>query len=674
MVKSRLKKTSQLTTPKISLINHLSIDIETYSDVNLNKAGAYRYSEDPSFEILCFGYSLNEGEVQVVNLQEGGVIPSEILRLINDDSCIKHAYNASFERVCLSRYLGLPKNKFLNPRSWRCTMVAASYLGLPLSLKGVGAVLKLENQKLEEGRDLIKFFCSPVKPTKSNGGATKNLFKNHPEKRDLFLRYNKRDVEVELAIQQRLKNHPLPDWLWEEYAIDQEINDRGVYLDTALAEKAIKIDGVIHEELSKLMVDITELDNPNSVAQLKQWLFKYGVEPEDLGKKTVTSLEKQFADSEIGLAMALRKMLAKTSIKKYERMKEAVCSDGRIRGMFQFYGANRTGRFSSHIVQLHNLPQNKLPDLAVVRDLVLKEDVEALKMLYEDVPDILSQLLRTAFIPEGDGQFLVSDYSAIEARVLAWYAGETWRIEAFKNNEDIYCSSASKMFGVPVVKNGINGDLRKKGKIAELALGYGGSTGALVAMGALDEGSGLTEEELVPLVKSWRNANKNITKFWWEVGDAVRYVIEEGTKTKCSCEKKLGNLIFTYKSSMLFITLPSGRRLSYVKPKIIVNEYGNESISYEGIGEQKKWTRIESYGPKFVENIIQGTARDILCFAMRTLKDSRIVMHVHDELIIEDFTGKSPEFVEKSMAKLPDWASGLILNAEGYSCKFYLKE
>ena len=337
--------------------NHLSIDIETYSNVNLNKAGAYRYSEDPSFEILCFGYSLNEGEVQVVNLQEGGVIPSEILRLINDDSCIKHAYNASFERVCLSRYLGLPKNKFLNPRSWRCTMVAASYLGLPLSLKGVGAVLKLENQKLEEGRDLIKFFCSPVKPTKSNGGATKNLLKNHSEKRDLFLRYNKRDVEVELAIQQRLKNYPLPDWLWEEYAIDQEINDRGVYLDTALAEKAIKIDGVIHEELSKLMVDITELDNPNSVAQLKQWLLKYGVEPEDLGKKTVTSLEKQFADSEIGLAMALRKMLAKTSIKKYERMKEAVCSDGRIRGMFQFYGANRTGRFSSHIVQLHNLPK-----------------------------------------------------------------------------------------------------------------------------------------------------------------------------------------------------------------------------------------------------------------------------------------------------------------------------
>ena len=422
------------------------------------------------------------------------------------------------------------------------------------------------------------------------------------------------------------------------------------------------------------MTDITELDNPNSVSQLKQWLLKYGVEPDDLGKKTVSSLEKQFADSEIGLAMSLRKMLAKTSIKKYERMKEAVCSDGRIRGMFQFYGANRTGRFSSHIVQLHNLPQNRLPDLAIVRELVIKEDVEALKMLYENIPDILSQLLRTAFIPEGDGQFLVSDYSAIEARVLAWYAGESWRIEAFKNNEDIYCSSASKMFGVPVVKNGINGDLRKKGKIAELALGYGGSTGALVAMGALDEGSGLTEDELLPLVKSWRNANKNITKFWRDVGDAVRYVIDERTRTKCSCEKKLGKLTFTYKSSMLFITLPSGRRLSYVKPKIILNEYGNESISYEGIGEQKKWTRIESYGPKFVENIIQGTARDILCFAMRTLKDYRIVMHVHDELIIEDFCGKTPEFVEKSMAKLPDWASGLILNADGYSCKFYLKE
>ena len=642
--------------------------------MNLNKAGAYRYSEDPSFEILCFGYSLNEGEVKVVNTAEGEKIPPEIIALIKDDTCMKHAYNASFERVCLSRYLGLPKNKFLNPRSWRCTMVASSYLGLPLSLKGVGAVLKLENQKLEEGRDLIKFFCGPVKPTKSNGGATRNLFKNHPEKAARFIAYNKRDVEVELAIQKRLANYPLPEWLWEEYAIDQEINDRGVYLDLNLAEEAIKMDGIIHEELEQVMSDITELDNPNSVAQLKQWLLKYGVEPDDLGKKTVTSLEKQYENSEIGLAMALRKMLAKTSIKKYERMKDAVCSDGRIRGMFQFYGANRTGRFSSHIVQLHNLPQNKIPELEVVRELVMKEDIEALKMLYEDVPDILSQLLRTTFVPEGNGQFLVSDYSAIEARVLAWYAKETWRIEAFKNNEDIYCSSASKMFGVPVVKNGINGDLRKKGKIAELALGYGGSTGALVAMGALDEGSGLTEDELAPLVKSWRNANKNITKFWWDVGDAVRYVIEEGTKSKTSCEKRVGNLLFTYKSSMLFITLPSGRKLSYVKPKIIVNEYGNESISYEGVGEQKKWTRIESYGPKFVENIVQGTARDILCYAMRTLKDYRIVMHVHDELIIEDFSGILPVFIEKSMAKLPSWADGLILKAEGYSCKFYQKE
>ena len=655
------------------MINHLSIDIETYSNVNLNKAGAYRYSEDPSFEILCFGYSLNEGDVHVINIQEGEQIPPEIIELIKDENCIKHAYNASFERVCLSRYLGLPKNQFLNPKSWRCTMVASSYLGLPLSLRGVGAVLNLENQKLEEGHELIKFFCGPVKPTKSNGGATRNLFKNHPQKRDQFIAYNKRDVEVELAIQQRLSNYQLPEWLWEEYAIDQEINDRGVYLDTSLAEKAIKLDSIIHKELEEVMTKITEVDNPNSVSQLKQWLLKYGVEPDDLGKKTVSALEKEYANSEIGLAMALRKMLSKTSIKKYERMKEAVCSDGRIRGMFQFYGANRTGRFSSHIVQLHNLPQNKLPDLEVVRELVLNEDVEALKMLYEDIPDILSQLLRTAFIPE-KGQFLVSDYSAIEARVLAWYANETWRIEAFNNNEDIYCSSASKMFGVPVVKNGINGDLRKKGKIAELALGYGGSTGALVAMGALDEGSGLTEDELFPLVKSWRNANRNILKFWWDVGDAVKHVVERGTASKQVCEKRVGRLLFTYKSGMLFITLPSGRKLSYVKPRVVTNEYGKESISYEGVGEQKKWERIESYGPKFVENIVQGTARDILCNAMRNLRDYRIVMHVHDELIIEDFDGKSPEFVEKTMAKLPLWAVGLNLKAEGYSCKFYMKE
>jgi len=661
-------------SPKTSSTKTLSIDIETYSSNNLNECGVYKYCEAPDFEILLFGYSVDGGDVQVVDLADGEVIPPHIISLIKSDDCLKYSFNCSFERICLSRFLGMKTGEYLAPESWRCTMVASSYLGLPLSLKGVGAVLGLDEQKMEEGKELIKFFCTPVKPSKANGGVTRNLFKYNTYKRDMMIKYCKRDVEVQMNIQKRLENYPLPDWLWAEYHLDQRINDRGVFLDQELAAKAIKIDGIIHQELEKAMTEITEIDNPNSPAQIKVWLAKYGVEPEDLGKKSVAALEKEFSGNDIGDVMRLRQMLAKTSTKKYERMMSAVCSDGRIRGMFQFYGANRTGRFSSRLVQLHNLPQNKIPEIGVVRDLVLKEDVDSIKILYENVPMVLSQLIRTAFIPAKGGKFVVADYAAIEARVLAWYAGEEWRMKAFANNEDIYCSSASRMFGVPVVKNGINGDLRKKGKIAELALGYGGGAGALIAMGALDEGSGLKEDDLDPLVKTWRNANPKITRFWRQVGDTILEVVKTGKSLKQPYSVTVGRLTFTYRGSMLFIKLPSGRCLSYVKPKVVINKFGSESISYEGIGDQKKWTRLESYGPKFVENIVQATARDLLCYAMRNLKDYRIVMHVHDEVIIEDFDGVSHAFIEKEMAKIPEWASGLILRADGYECPFYQKD
>lgn len=597
----------------------LSIDIETYSDIPLQKTGVYRYCESPNFEILLFGYSIDSGPVQVVDLACGEHIPKEVLAALEDDSVIKWAFNAAFERVCLSRYLGYPTGKYLDPESWHCSMVWAATMGLPLSLEGVGAVLGLEKQKLTEGKELIKYFCQPCLPTKANGQRTRNRPFHAPDKWELFKRYNARDVEAEMGIQRKLSKFPVPPQVWEEYDIDQEINDRGVRIDMELVEQAIQMDARSRQELTDAMKRMTALENPNSVQQMKQWLSDNGMETDSLGKKVVAELLKT-APPELAEVLTLRQQLAKSSVRKYQAMEKTVCSDNRARGMFMFYGANRTGRFSGRNIQLQNLPQNHLPDLAEARALVRSGDFDAVELLYEDVPDTLSQLIRTAFIPRDGAQFLVADFSAIEARVIAWFAGETWRQEVFAKGGDIYCASASQMFKVPVEKHGINGHLRQKGKIAELALGYGGSVGALKAMGALE--MGLTEEELPQLVDAWRQSNPNIVKFWWAVDRAVMEAVRyKHTTTDYG-------LTFSCRSGMLFITLPSGRKLAYVKPKVGTNKFGGECITYEGIGSTKKWERLDSYGPKFVENIVQATARDILCYAMRTLRCCSIVMHI----------------------------------------------
>lgn len=649
-----------------SLIRKLSIDIETYSSADLNKSGVYRYAEAQDFEILLFGYSVNDGDVKVVDLSQGESIPPEIIEAIKSDNVLKYAFNAMFERVCLSRYLGFPTGKYLNPKSWRCTMIWSAYLGLPFSLKGVGAVLKLENQKLDEGKDLIKYFSVPCLPTKTNGGRTRNLPHHDFVKWSKFKFYNKRDVEVEIAIQNRLLHFPVPDFVWDEYHIDQEINDRGVYIDSLLVESAIKMSDETSVDISRSLQNLTNLENPNSVQQFRSWLSNNGVVTDELGKKTVKTLLKNSTAPDIKEALSLRLQLSKTSIKKYEAMKSSVCSDGRCHGMFQFYGANRTGRFAGRIVQLQNLPQNHIETLSEARELLKSFNLEALKVLYEDIPDTLSQLIRTAFIPKTGYKFIVCDYVAIEARVLAWLAGETWRIEAFERGDDIYCASASKMFHVPVVKHGINGELRQKGKIAELALGYGGSVGALTSMGALD--MGLKEEELQPLVKTWRAANSKITAFWWKIDK----LIKDAIKTKIP--QKYGQIAAFYEKGILFVVLPSGRRLAYVKPKVTENQYGDETITYEGVGAAKKWERIESYGPKFVENIVQAISRDILCNAMKNLRSYRIVAHVHDELIVEAPKDMSLETIKAGMEKLPDWATGLLLRADGYETEFYKKD
>lgn len=604
----------------------LSIDIETYSDVPLPKTGVYRYCESPDFEILLFGYSVDSGPVQVVDLACGEKIPAEIIVALEDESVIKWAFNASFERICLSRFLGYPTGEYLDSKSWHCSMIWAATMGLPLSLEGVGTVLGLEKQKLTEGKDLIKYFCQPCAATKSNGGRTRNRPFHAPEKWEAFKRYNIRDVETEMGIQHKLRKFPVPESVWEEYHIDQEINDRGVRLDMELVQQAIAMDARSREELTAVIKDITKLENPNSVLQMKRWLSANGVETDSLDKKAIAELLKNAPDK-LASVLILRQQLAKSSVRKYQAMEKTVCADGRARGMFQFYGANRTGRFSGRNIQLQNLPQNHLPDLADARALVRSGDFDAVSLLYEDVPDTLSQLIRTAFIPREGTQFLVADFSAIEARVIAWFAGEEWRQKVFAKGGDIYCASASQMFGIPVEKHGINGHLRQKGKIAELALGYGGSVGALKSMGALE--MGLTEEELQPLVNSWRNSNPMITAFWWDIDRAVKTTITQRIQTE------VRGIRFFYKSGMLFIKLPSGRLLSYVKPRIVENQYGGKSVTYEGVGSTKKWERIESYGPKFVENIVQAVSRDILCFAMKTLRHCFIVGHVHDELIIE---------------------------------------
>jgi DNA polymerase bacteriophage-type len=660
-------------------IKTLSLDLETYSDVDLGKCGVYRYAESPSFEVLLFGYAINGGEVHVIDLALGEKIPEEILNALTDDNITKWAFNASFERVCLSYWLrkhypdkfnsySIPEDSvkgYLNPSSWRCSMIWSAYMGLPLSLEGVGTVLKLGEQKLKEGKDLIKYFCVPCKPTKVNGGRTRNLPAHDMEKWSLFKKYNIRDVEVEQAIKKRLESYPVPEFVWDEYHLDQEINDRGILLDMGVVKNAIIFDEKSKEELTAAMKELTNLDNPNSVVQVKQWLSDNGVETESLGKKNVAALIKTSPEDQRDVLL-LRQQLAKSSVKKYQAMQNTVCIDGRARGMFQFYGASRSGRWAGRHIQLQNLPQNHIPNLEDARSLVKLGDYDAVKLLYEDVPDTLSQLIRTAFIPRSGYKFIVCDFSAIEARVLSFLAGEQWRLDVFENNGDIYCASASAMFHVPVEKHGVNSYLRQKGKIAELALGYGGSVGALKAMGALE--MGLTEDELQPLVDSWRASNPKITKLWWDVDKNVKEAVRLRTHTKTH------GINFYYQKGMLFIELPSGRRLSYVKPKIEQNQFGGESVTYEGTGNTKKWERIESYGPKFTENIVQAISRDILAYAMKTLRHCFICGHVHDELIIECSMDVSLKAVCEQMGRTPPWMKGLALRADGYETMFYKKD
>ena len=660
-------------------IESISIDIETYSDRDLKKCGVYKYAESPNAELLLFGYSINNGPVTVIDVAQGEEVPEYILKALTDDNIIKWAYNASFERIFLSVWLkrNYPQyfvsysidedtvSNYLDPSAWRCSLVWGAVMGLPLSLKGIGAVLKLDEQKMSEGSDLIRYFCVPCKPTKSNGGRTRNLPEHAPEKWATFVAYNKRDVEVELSIKEKLKNFPVPEFLWDEYHLDQEINDRGIGVDMKLVTNAIAFDERSKGTISSQMKDLTDLENPNSVVQMKAWLAENGMETETLGKKAVAELMKNAPES-LAQVLALRQQLAKSSVKKYQAMENAVCDDGRVRGMFQFYGANRTGRWAGRIVQLQNLPQNHMGDLAEARELVRQGDYDSVEMLYDDIPDTLSQLIRTAFIPKPGYKFYVADFSAIEARVIAHLAGESWRADVFKNGGDIYCASAEQMFHVPVKKHGVNGHLRQKGKIAELALGYGGSVGALKAMGALE--MGLSEDELQPLVDAWRASNPNIVQLWWDVDAAVKTVVTMHTTAETHGIK------FSWRSGMMFIHLPSGRKLCYVKPRIGQNKFGGDSITYEGVGSTKKWERLESYGPKFVENIVQAISRDLLMNAMKTLSHCFICGHVHDELIIECREDVSLDELCKQMARVPDWMPGILLRADGYITPWYRKD
>lgn len=647
----------------------LSIDIETRSSVDIGKSGVYRYAEAPDFEILLFGYSVDSGEVHVIDLANGEAIPQEILSALTDDTIIKWAFNANFERICLSHYIsdfGMSLDpfhdkhplstecaRFLNPIGWRCTMVWAAYMGLPLSLASVGSVLGLDEQKMAEGKSLIRRFSTP--PFQPPEGEMWETFKA----------YNRRDVEVEMAIQRRLAKYPVPEFVWDEYHVDQEINDRGILLDMPLVENAIQIDGKTRDRLMAKMQEITGLNNPNSVSQMKEWLTTYGLDVDSLDKKSVAALIKSVPAS-VSAALSLRQQLAKSSVKKYQAMKNAVCADNRVRGMFQFYGANRTGRFAGRIVQLQNLPQNHLADLEDARSIVRQGDYTALECLYDSVPDVLSQLIRTAFVPKDGRKFIVADFSAIEARVLSWLAGERWRMDVFANNGDIYCATASRMFHCKVEKHGENGHLRQKGKQAELACGYGGSVGALRAFGALE--SGMKEEDLKPLVDAWRYANPHIVEFWWDVDSAAKKCIRERTTTA------VHDLKFIYTGGMMLIELPSGRRLAYVKPRIGENQFGGESITYMGLNTAKKWVRLESYGPKLVENITQAISRDLLCHSIQSLRFMDIVAHVHDELIIECDKAVSLPAICNQMARTPAWARGLLLHADGFECRFYQKD
>ena len=660
-------------------IKTLSIDLETRSGADIAKAGLYRYAEDPDFDVLLFGVSVNHGPVEVYDLANNDTIPDAILAALSDNNVTKFAYNASFERICLSEWLkryhpehfksygaeGDPVQEYLDPAGWKCTLVWAAYNGLPLGLDRVGAVLGFEEQKLKEGKELIKYFCCPCKPTKANGGRTWNLPHHAPEKWELFKKYNTRDVQVELQIQERLSKYPVPDSLWEEYHLDQEINDRGIMVDQEMVSQALRIDEISKCSLTARLQQITGLSNPNSVMQMKDYLAENGLETESLGKKDVKALI-QTAPEDLTEVLELRLQLAKSSVRKYEAMQNCVCFDGRCHGLYQFYGANRTGRWAGRLIQLQNLPQNHMPDLEQARDLVKQGDFDMLDMLYDSVPGVLSELIRTAFVPRPGYKFIVSDFSAIEARVLSHLAGEKWRAEVFRTGGDIYCASASQMFKVPVEKHGQNSHLRQKGKIAELALGYGGSVGALKAMGAIE--MGLSEDELQPLVTMWRESNPHIVRYWWDVDEAIKETIQKHAETR------VGNVSFIARNGMLFINLPSGRWLAYVKPRISENQFGGESVTYMGIDANKKWSRIESYGPKFVENIVQAISRDILAYAMKTLSYCSIVGHVHDELIIECSPEVSLDAICEQMGRTPPWLPGIELRADGYQCPFYQKQ
>ena len=658
-------------------INMITIDIETRSDKDISKCGVYAYTDTPYFDILLFAYSIDEQPVQVVDMANGEEIPESILAALADENVVKRAFNCNFERVCLSKYLreNHPQyfqsysidedtvGDFLNPESWHCSMIHARTLGLPLSLAEVGKVLGIEQQKMTEGKALVKFFCVPYDTV--DGVPQFHNPKDYPDKWEFFKAYNKRDVEAELEIDRKLSRFPVPDFLWKEFYLDQEINDRGILVDMQLADKAIGLDAEAKEELTAEMKRLTGVENPNSVYQLLDWLETQGYKSDSLGKTQVQELIKT-AKEPVKSVLQMRLQLSKSSVKKYTAMKNTACSDNRARGMFSFYGASRTGRWAGRNVQLQNLPQNHLPDLTEAREFVKYSSFEDIQMLYDDVPDTLSQLIRTAFIPRQGMKFIVADFSAIEARVIAWLAGEEWRMKAFANGEDIYCASASKMFGVPVVKHGENGHLRQKGKISELACGFGGSVGAMKAMGA--DSLGLSDTELKQIVTDWREASPHITEHWWAVDRAVKKAVKEKTATKTH------GLLFSYEAGFLFIRLPSGRRLAYAKPYIGKNKFGGESVTYMGINAQKKWDRLESYGPKFVENCVQGIARDLLMYSMQTLSQYFIVGHIHDEMIIECPKDTKLDEICQQMARTPDWAKGLLLRADGYECSFYKKD
>ena len=636
----------------------LKIDIETYSKTDLKKAGVYRYSEDPAFKVLLFGVSVDDSPVKVYDLARGEKLPTVILEGLLDTDTEKWAHNAQFERVCLSRYLWdlglLPRGQYLNPKGWYCSMIWSVYLGFPASLRDVGVAFKLDEQKIVEGKELIKFFCT----------GKRNFPVDAPEKWEAFVKYNARDVEVEMAIMERLSAHPVPEHVWKEYWLDQEINDRGIAIDLPMVQQAIALDSEARQRLVDALQELTGLDNPRSVQQMQNWLKSQGMEMDSLGKKFVAEALKD-APEPLRTVLELRQQLAMSSVRKYEAMQNAVCRDGRLRGMFKFYGASKTGRFSGAIVQLQNLYRNSLPDLDLARELVKLGDYAAIDTLYGSVPEVLAECVRTAFIPAKGYKFIVADFSAIEARVLAWLAGEQWVLDVFQAGGDIYCETASRMFHVPVEKHGQNAELRQKGKQTILSCGYGGSVEALRRMGAIE--AGMKEDELQPLVNAWRTANPKIVRLWWDVDKAVKDAIRGKTS-------QTHGLVFEYRGAILYITLPSKRQLTYVKPRIVKNRFGGESVSYIGVNTARQWTEVESYGAKFTENLVQSISRDLLCHSMEQLRNCRICAHVHDEIIIECKEDTQVETVCTVMALPPEWAEGLPLKADGYETKFYKKD